>query len=159
MAQEANSTGCLKVLAIALPIMGLASFLVYKAMQASGRAAEVSERVVVPYLEKIREGQYQRALDAHGTPEFRKRVTADDLEKAYEGLSARYGQFVSAKLTLAQEQHAVGAQSIVQARYTLEFEKAEEHVTYDIVGEGDAARIDVAYERPAGREVLSPAPR
>ena len=56
----------MKVLAIALPILGLTGFLLHKVSQAQGRAAAVSERGAGPYLEHVRAGQYQQALDAHG---------------------------------------------------------------------------------------------
>ena len=74
-------------------------------------------------------------------------------------MSKRHGRFVSAKLYIAEEQHTIGSESIVRAKYTLVFEKAEEHVAYDITGEGDAAKIDEAYERPVGRDMLRAAPR
>ncbi len=149
----------MKVLAIALPILGLTGFLLHKVSQAQGRAAAVSERVAGPYLEQVRAGQYQQALDAHGSPGFRKKVSATDLAAAYQSLSKRHGRFVSAKLYIAEEQHTIGSESIVRAKYTLVFEKAEEHVAYDITGEGDAAKIDEAYERPVGRDMLRAAPR
>ncbi len=155
---DATSGGCLKVLAIAVPILALAVFLVWKVSQASGRASEVSERVVAPYLERVRAGDYQQALDNHGSEAFRKRVSAAKLEAAYQGLVQRYGRFVSFKLYIAEEQHEIGAASIVRAKYTLKFEKADETVTYDIAGEGAAARIDAAYERLAGG-TLRAAPR
>ncbi len=159
MEQQAGSGGCLKVLAIALPIIGLAGFLFYKASQASGRASEVAERVVTPYLKLVQAGAHQQAIDTYGAPEFRKNVTGAQLKSAYDKLSARYGRFVSAELHIAQEQHAIGADSIVRANYTLKFEKADEHVAYDIVGEGEAARIGASYERAVGRDSLTPAPR
>lgn len=138
------------MLAIGLPILALIAFLFWKVSQASGRASEVAQRVVAPYLEQVRAGEYRQALDEHGSDRFRKKVSAAELRAAYEGLSLRYGRFVSFELYLAQEQHSIGAESIVQAKYILKFEKAEDSVTYDIVGEGTSARIDVAYERLAG---------
>lgn len=159
MDQQARSGGCLKVLAIVLPILGLTGFLLHKVSQAQGRAAAVSARVVGPYLEKVRAGQYQQALDAHGSPGFRQRVSAAELAGAYETLSQRHGRFVSSKLFVAEEQHAIGSGSIVRAKYTLTFERAEEHVAYDISGDGDGARIDEAYERPVGPDMLRAAPR
>jgi hypothetical protein len=155
---EVSAGGCLKVLAIAIPILALAAFLIWKVSQASGRASEVSERVVGPYLELIRAGEYQKALDDHGSDAFRKRVSATELKGAYDALSKQYGRFQSYELYLAQEQHEIGGPSIVQAKYKLVFEKAQENVVYDIAGEGDAARIDVSYTRVTGG-TLRPAPR
>jgi len=148
----------LKVLAIAVPILALAAFLVWRVSQASGRATEVCDRVVAPYLEQVRMGEYQQALDKHASDGFRKKVSAAQLKAAYEDLSQRYGRFVSFEIYTAQEEHTIGSESIVRARYTLKFEKAEETVTYHIAGEGPSARIDEAYERLAGGS-LRAAPR
>jgi len=155
---EGSAGGCLKVLAIAIPILVLAGFLIWKVSQASGRAAEVSERVVGPYLELVRTGDYEKALANHGSESFRKRVSAAELKGAYDDLSKRYGRFQSYELYLAQEQHEIGGPSIVQAKYKLVFEKAQENVVYDIAGEGEAARIDESYTRVTGG-TLRAAPR
>lgn len=159
MEAESDKGGCLKVLAIAVPILALAAFLIWKAMQAGGRASEVAERVVNPYLDKVKNGQYQEALDAHCSDSLKQTRTAQALKDAYTGLEQANGRFTGYELYIAQEQHEIGGPSIVQARYTLKFERSEEHVVYDIAGEGDAARIDQTYDRPVGRETLVPAPR
>ncbi len=153
--ESSGSGGCLKVLAIALPIIALTAFLFWKVSQAAGRGAEVSERVVGSYLELVKAGAYQQALDAHGSDAFRKQVTAGKLKAEYDKLSKRHGRFVSYELHIAQEQHEIGGDSIVRAKYTLKFEKAEEHVAYDISGEGDAAKIAVSYDSVAGRDTLT----
>lgn len=156
--EQSGAGGCLKVLAIAVPVIALAVFLFMKLSQASGHASEVSEGVVNPYLEQIRAGEYQKALDEHGSPALRKKVSASQLKAAYEDLAHRYGRLSSFELYVAQEQHSIGSESIIRARYTLKFEKAEEHVAYDISGEGAAARIDESYERVVGG-TLRAAPR
>lgn len=142
--------GCLKLLAVALPILALMVFLVWKVSQASGRASDLSAQVVAPYLEHIRAGEYQQALDDHTSEGFRKRVSAVELKAAYEGLARRHGKLGSFELYIAQEEHQIGAASIVRANYTLKFERANERVIYEIVGNGASARIDQAYERLAG---------
>jgi hypothetical protein len=158
--ESANERGgCLKVLAIAVPIIALAAFLLWKVSQASGRAEAASERVVRPYLTHVQSGEYQKALEGYATPSFRDRVSAVQLKAAYAELTSRHGKLVGFELTIAQEQHAIGEPSIVRANYTLKFEKNEAHVTYDILGEGETARIDVAYERPPGPDILVPSPR
>jgi len=159
MQQETNSGGCLKIFAIAVPVIALAGFLFYMMSQANSRAEAVSASVVTPYLEKVRAGEYQEALDDHTTARFRERVSAKALKAAYEGLALRHGRFVSAELYIAQEQHQIGGASVVRANYTLEFERAEDFVTYDILGEGESARIDEAYERVSGRDSLTVAVR
>ena len=157
--QSSGSGGCLKVLAIALPLIALTAFLFWKVSQSAGRGAEVSERVVGSYLKLVQAGAYQQALDAHGSDAFRKQVTAEKLKAEYDKLAKQHGRFVSYELYIAQEQHAIGSDSIVRAKYTLKFEKAEEHVAYDISGEGDAAKIAESYDRVAGRDMLTKVPR
>ena len=151
--------GCLKVLAIGLPILLLMAFLIWKVTQAGGRAEEVAGRVTTPYLEQIQQGHYREALDQFGSDEHRAEVSAAALEAAYEGLIGEGGAIQSFELLRAQEQHELFGESIVQVRYILHHERLDSHVVYDIAGEGDAAKIRQSYERPAGRDTLVPAPR
>ena len=150
--------GCLKVLAIGGPILLLMAFLFWKVAAASGRAEDVAARVTTPYLEEVRAGHYQRALEQYGSDEHRAEVSAEALKAAYEDLIQKWGPIQSIELFRAQEEHQLFGESIVQVRYLIHQERATSHVFYDIAGEGAAAKIQRSYERP-GTDTLRPAPR
>jgi len=156
---QTGQGGCLKVLAIGLPILLLMGLLGWKVAQSGGHAEAVAERVTTPYLEQIRQGHYQEALDRYGSDEHRARVSAAALEAAYDRLIRGHGHIVGVRFVGAQEVHQVGGESFVQARYTIHQTHEDSLVTYDIVGEGDAAKIRQSFERRPEVHMLVPAPR
>ncbi len=69
------------------------------------------------------------------------------------------GRWAEIEIVLAQEEHQLFGESIVQVRYRVHQKSFSSLVVYDIAGEGEAAKIRQSYERPAGRDVLVPAAR